>query len=172
MATADISGKLLVQGYNCFVRVSTNNDATSADKTIGYVTSFQATEDFQVQEATVLGHLGPVALDPQGYTCNIQIAAFISADLKNAPTAKTDTAAAIEDTMPDREKFMSVSGETKIEKFSYLEFYDKKNNKIVAKFKGVLVTSNGIQSESNAYVRTNVSMRALRWDKTKTASTS
>jgi hypothetical protein len=172
MAIADVNGKLIVQGYNCFVRVNTAENATSANKTIGYVTSFQATEDFQVQEATVLGHLGPVAIDPQGYTCNIQIAAFISADLKNAPTAKTDTAAAIEDNMPDREDFMSDSGETKIEKFSYLEFYDKKNAKIIAKFKGVIVTSNGVQSEGNAYVRTNVSMRALRWDKTKTATTS
>jgi hypothetical protein len=169
MATADISGKLLVQGYNCFVRVSTAAEATSADKTIGYVTSFQATEDFQVQEANVLGHLGPVALDPQGYTCTINIAAFISSALTNAPKNGSDTAIAVEDTMPDREEFMSDSA--KIEKFSYLEFYDKKNKKVIAKFTGVLVTSNGVQSEGNAYVRTNISRRALRWDKTKTAST-
>jgi hypothetical protein len=169
MATADISGKLLVQGYNCFVRVSTAENATSANKTIGYVTSFQATEDFQVQEATVLGHLGPVAIDPQGYTCTINIAAFISADLGNAPKKETDSAIAIEDTMPDREEFMDAGN---IEKFSYLEFWDKKNDRVVAKFTGVLVTSNGVQSEGNAYVRTNISMRALRWNKTKTASKS
>jgi hypothetical protein len=167
MAIADVTGKLLVQGYNCFVRVSTTENATSADQTIGYVTSFQATEDFQVQEAVCLGNLGPVAIDPQGYNCSINIAAFISADMSNAPKKDSETPIALEDSMPDREDFMDAAN---IVKFSYLEFYDKKNNKVVAKFKGVIVTSNGIQSEGSTYVRTNVAMRALRWDKTKPAS--
>jgi hypothetical protein len=169
MGIADVNGKLTVQGYNCFVRVSMTENAASADKTIGYVTSFQATEDFQVQEAVCLGHLGPVAIDPQGYTCSINIAAFISADLSNAPN-DSGTLIALEDNMPDRDEFMSP--DSRILKFSYLDFYDRKNKKIIAKFKGVLVTSNGIQSEGNTYVRTNVAMRALRWDKTKTASSS
>jgi hypothetical protein len=52
-----------------------------------------------------------------------------------------------------------------VERYSYLDFYDKKNGRIIAKFTGVLVTSNGVQSEGNAYVRHNVSMRALSWDK-------
>jgi hypothetical protein len=58
---ADTSGKVVVQGYNCLVRAGAD---TSSVKTIGYVTSFQATEDFHVQEAVCLGNLGPIAIDP------------------------------------------------------------------------------------------------------------
>ena len=161
---ADTSGTVIAQGYNCFVRAK--KESTDPLKTIGYVTSFQATEDFQVQEAVCLGNLGPIAVDPQGYTCNIQIAAFISSDttsLTNAPKKDSDAVMALQDNIPDREDFMENAS---IEKFAYLEFFNKKNStKPIAKFTGVLVTSNGVQSEGNAYVRHNVSMRALSWDK-------
>jgi hypothetical protein len=161
---ADTTGTIVAQGYNCFVR------AKKADsdplKTIGYVTSFQATEDFGVQEAVCLGNLGPIAIDPQSYTCNIQIAAFITSDtanMNNAPKKDSDAAMALQENIPDREDFM---GSGAVEKFSYLEFYNKKNStKPICKFTGVIITSNGIQSEGSAYVRHNVSMRALSWDK-------
>jgi hypothetical protein len=162
----DIKGQTIARGYNCYVRVS-KTSATSADKTIGYVTSFQATEDFQVQEAICLGNLGPIAIDPQGYNCSIQIAAFIPAvktSLTNAPELNTGEATPLEDDIPSRKGFMDENNAT-IERYAYMEFYDKKNNRIIAKFTGVLVTSNGVQSEGNAYVRHNVSMRALSWDK-------
>jgi hypothetical protein len=164
----DIHGQTIARGYNCFVRVSKTADATSPSNTIGFVTSFQANEDFQVQEAVCLGNLGPVALDPQGYTCTIQIAAFIPAakeTLTNAPVgADTTGATALEDDMPSRDGFMNDTNAT-VERYSYLDFHDKKNGRVIAKFTGVLVTSNGVQSEGNTYVRHNVSMRALSWDK-------
>jgi hypothetical protein len=164
---ADTSGKIIAQGYNCFVRVRKDSE-TAELKTIGYVTSFQATEDFQVQEATVLGHLGAIAIDPQGYNCTIQIAAFISSDtanMVNAPKADKDSAMALQENIPDREDFM---GDGAVEKFAYLEFYNKKNpTKPIAKFTGAIITSNGVQSEGSSYVRHNVSMRALSWDKDK-----
>jgi hypothetical protein len=164
---ADIKGKTIARGYNCFVRVSKTADATSADKTIGYVTSFQATEDFGVQEAVCLGNLGPIAIDPQSYTCNIQIAAFIPAvktDLTNAPAEGALSATPLEDDIPSREDFMDDTNSA-VERYSYLDFYNRKSGRVIAKFTGVLVTSNGVQAEGNAYVRHNVSMRALSWDK-------
>jgi hypothetical protein len=163
----DIKGRAIAKGYNCFVRISKTDNATSPSNTIGYVTSFQATEDFGVQEAVCLGNLGPIALDPQSYTCNIQIAAFIPAmktALTNAPAAGSLAATPLESDIPSRAGFMDDTNAT-VEKYSYLDFYDKKNDRIIAKFTGVLVTSNGVQSEGNAYVRHNVSMRALSWDK-------
>jgi hypothetical protein len=163
----DIKGQTIARGYNCFVRVSKTADATSPTNTIGYVTSFQATEDFQVQEAVCIGNLGPIALDPQGYNCTIQIAAFIPASkttLTNAPVAGSLTATPLEGDMPSRAGFMDDTNAA-VEKYAYLDFYDKKNSRIIAKFTGVLVTSNGVQAEGNTYVRHNVSMRALSWDK-------
>ncbi|MDR3130297.1 MAG: hypothetical protein LBU18_01995 [Treponema sp.] len=98
--------------------------------------------------------------------CTIQIAALITSDtanMTNAPKVSNDSAMALQENIPDREDFMTGSA---VEKFAYLEFYNKKNpTKPIAKFTGVIVTSNGVQSEGNAYVRHNVSMRALSWDK-------
>jgi hypothetical protein len=161
---ADTSGTIVAQGYNCFVRAKKSDGDTL--KTIGYVTSFQATEDFGVQEAVCLGNLGPVAIDPQSYTCTINIAAFITSNatsLTNAPKHGSDTVMALQENIPDREDFM---GNGAVEKFSYLEFINKKNaTKPIAKFTGVIITSNGVQVDGNAYVRNNVAMRALTWNK-------
>jgi hypothetical protein len=162
----DIKGQSIARGYNCFVRASKKDNATSADSTIGYVTSFQANEDFAVQEATCIGNLGPIALDPQGYTCSIQISAFIPAVktvLTNAPVADSKMPATpLESDIPSRDKF--TDGDT-VEKYSYLDFWNKKTDRIIAKFTGILVISNGVQSEGSSYVRHNVSMRAMSWDK-------
>jgi hypothetical protein len=163
----DIKGQAIARGYNCFVRVSKTANATSPSNTIGYVTSFQATEDFSVQEAVCIGNLGPIAIDPQNYTCNIQIAAFIPAVktlLINAPVAGSMGATPLEDDVPSRASFTDDTNAT-VERYSYLDFYNKKSGRVICKFTGVLVTSNGVQSEGNAYVRHNVSMRALSWDK-------
>jgi hypothetical protein len=164
---ADIKGQTIARGYNCFVRVSKTADAASPSNTIGYVTSFQATEDFSVQEAVCLGNLGPIAIDPQNYTCNIQIGAFIPAvknTLTNAPADGSNAAIALEGDIPSRAGFMDDTNAT-VERYSYLDFYGRKNGRIIAKFTGVLVTSNGVQAEGNSYVRHNVAMRALSWDK-------
>jgi cytoskeletal protein CcmA (bactofilin family) len=46
-------------------------------------------------------------------------------------------------------------------KIAYLDFYNKREAKVLASFEGVLITSDGINVEGNAYVRNNVQMRAL-----------
>ncbi len=63
MALPNVTGEIIAQGYNCKVRVGTN---PSNAQVVAMVASFQANEDFQVQEAVVIGHLGPNGLDPQG----------------------------------------------------------------------------------------------------------
>jgi cytoskeletal protein CcmA (bactofilin family) len=45
-----------------------------------------------------------------------------------------------------------------------MDFYNKREGKVLASFTGVLVTSNGIQVEGSAYVRKDVQMRALSMD--------
>jgi hypothetical protein len=51
-----------------------------------------------------------------------------------------------------------------VPKIECLIFYNKRGKKVLASFEGVLITSNGISSEGNAYVRNNVQMRALSMD--------
>jgi hypothetical protein len=162
MATPNITGNVIARGFNCFVRVGTN---ASDAQNVAFVTSFQATEDFQVQEATVLGVLGPVSLDPQGYNCSITCAGFIPAKgLAGGVIQYEDSGkVSLMDIMPGRAKFMDeASLESKI---AYLDFYNKKEGKVLAAFEGVIFTNNGISAEGSQYVRHNVQMRALEWRK-------
>jgi hypothetical protein len=157
MALPNITGTIIATGYNCQVRVGTS--ATAAEP-IALVASFQANEDFQVQEAMVLGHLGPISLDPQGYTCSITLDGFLPAKgkLDDAIQYADGGKISIGDKIPDREEFSDIA---KLVKFDYLDFYNKKAGKVLASFKGAIITSYGINADGNSYVRNNVQMRAL-----------
>jgi hypothetical protein len=157
MALPNVTGEIIAQGFNCHVRVGTN---ASDAQIIALVASFQATEDFQVQEATCLGNLGPVSIDPQGYTCSITMDGFLPSKktLDNQQQYADGGKISIVDKIPTREGFMEAGALTK---FDYVDFYNKKSGKPLAAFHGVVVTSYGINVDGNAYVKNNVQMRAL-----------
>jgi hypothetical protein len=157
MAMPNITGNVIATGFNCHVRVGEN---PSAAEPVAFVTSFQANEDFQVQEATVLGNLGPVSIDPQGYNCSITLASFVPAKklLDGTQQYEDGGKKCIMDYMPTRATFMDSAS---INKIAYMDFYNRKAGKILAAFEGVIVSSEGIQAEGNTYVRSNVQMRAL-----------
>jgi hypothetical protein len=168
---ANITGTIIAMGYNCQVRVG-SSALDAKNNVLALVTSFQATEDFQVQEAVCLNTLGPIAIDPQGYTCTITLDGFVPSKKVLDGTALTDDGAKISimDKMPTREDFMGAGGGggdagNSAPKFAYLDFFNKRANsgagQILASFEGVLITSNGISSEANSYVKNNVQMRAL-----------
>ena len=157
MPLPNITGEIIAQGYNCHVRVGSNpSDAQS----IALVTSFQATEDFQVQEAVCIGHLGPVALDPQGYNCSINIDGFLpfKGILDGAQQYADGGRIALMDKIPSRAKFMDAGS---IQKIAYMDFYNKKSGKVLASFEGVLITNDNISVDGNAYARNSVQARAL-----------
>jgi hypothetical protein len=156
----NITGDIIARGYNCKVRIGTS--PTDA-QTIAMVASFQANVDFQVQEAVCIGYLGPVSLDPQGYTCSITMSGFVPSKrvLSDNIQYAEGGSVSIMEYLPSWEDFM---GGGKIRKIAYLEFYNDhpKAGVALAAFEGVIVTSEGITAEGNQYVRNNVQMRALR----------
>jgi hypothetical protein len=157
MALPNITGTIIATGYNCQFRVGTN----AADaQPVALITSFQANEDFQAQEATCIGNLGPVAIDPQGYNCTITVDGFLPAKktLDGAQQYADGGKKAIMDYIPTRAQYMEAGS---IPKIAYADFYNKKDAKVLAAFEGVLISSNGISVEGNAYARNNVQMRAL-----------
>jgi len=157
MALPNITGEIIAQGFNCHVRVGTN---ASDAETIALVASFQANEDFQVQDAVCLGNLGPVALDPQGYNCSLTIDGFLPFKkiLDGAIQYADGGKIALMDIMPTRAKFMDAGA---IQKIAYLDFYNKKAGKVLKAFEGVLITSGSINVDGNAYARNGVQARAL-----------
>jgi hypothetical protein len=157
MGLPNITGSIIAMGYNCVVRVGTN----SADaEIVALVSSFQANEDFQAQEAVVIGNLGPISIDPQGYNCSITLDGYLPAKKKldgNIQYADGGKKAMM-DYIPTRAQYMESGA---IPKIAYLDFYNKRDAKVLASFTGVLIASDGMSVEGNAYARNNVQMRAL-----------
>jgi hypothetical protein len=153
----NITGSIIAMGYNCHVRVGTN--AADAEP-IAMVTSFQANEDFQAQDATCIGNLGPISIDPQGYNCTLTVDGFLPAlkTLDDKQLYGDGGKRAVMDYIPTRAQFMQSGAMPKI---AYMDFYNKRDGKVLASFEGVLITSNGISVEGNSYARNNVQMRAL-----------
>jgi len=157
MALPNVTGEIIAQGFNCHVRVGTNASDAEA---IALVASFQANEDFQVQEATCIGHLGAVSLDPQGYNCSLTIDGFLPFKkiLDGAIQYADGGKIALMDIMPTRAKFMDAGA---IQKIAYMDFYNKKAGKVLKSFEGVLITSGSINVDGNAYAKNGAQARAL-----------
>jgi hypothetical protein len=160
MALPNVTGNIIAQGFNCNVRVGSN---ASDAQIIALVASFQANEDFQVQEANCIGHLGPVSLDPQGYNCSITLGGFVPSKKVLDDTLQYADSGnkSIMEYIPTRAQFME---DGTIAKIAYMDFYNKKTGTVLASFKGVLITSDGISGDGGQYVRNNVQMRALSKD--------
>lgn len=160
MALPNITRTIIAQGFNCLVRAG-QNASDAANNTIALVSRFQATEDFGVQGATVLGHLGPVSYDPQSYDCNLAMDGFMPFNRvldKNIQYADGGKISVME-YIPTRAQHMDdADGQIKI---AYLDFYNRKSKTILAAFEGILITNDVITAEGNTYVRYSVQAKAL-----------
>jgi len=117
-------------------------------------------EDWNIQQAGVLNHLGPISLDSQGYTCSITLSAFVP-ETKN--TLYSDGGEiTIEDLLPYRD---DVQLDGKGRNFDQLAFVNTATQKVIRSFTGVVVASNGEQVSPNAYVIENIRFLALKRDK-------
>ncbi len=158
MAIDNITGSIIATGANVLVRVGQTSD--SCTEVIGLATNVSYSENFQTQDAVVIGHLGPVSIDPNGYTCEITIGCFIPAKLTMGASGTYDATAskAVNEFLPSRSG-IETDGIKKA--FRSLEFYNQKTGVVIAKFSGVIITNAGMNIDGNAYVKSNVQMRAL-----------
>ncbi len=146
MAFDTTTKQVLLSGANMMVRVGASAVSNSV---VGLVSNVSFNENFQLQKANCLGKLGPVSIDPQDYSCEITIGAFVpKSDLPE--TGQVNIAASV----PLRGNALADGA-----KFAYLDFYDDTN--ILAAFSGVIVASSGVQIEGGGYIRRNVQLQAL-----------
>lgn len=122
--------------------------------TVGLCTDASFNESFNLQEASVIGYLGPLSIDSQGYRCTIQIGTFVpetgDADIMGETTLKDlSVTRAI------------VQADGKGRTFAYLDFYNKATQEVVAAFKNVIVSDNGARISPNSYVTSNMSFMAM-----------
>lgn len=132
---------------------------------LGLASGCSYDEDWNIQQANVLGHLGPVSLDSQGYSCSITLSAFVPE--KKFTLYEDGGEITIEDLLPYRD---DVQQDGKGRNFEQLLFLNKATQKVVRSFSGVAVASNGEQISPNAYVTESMRFLALKRDKVPSAA--
>jgi hypothetical protein len=70
--------KIIAGGAWAKVRVKVNNVLY----TIGMASNASYSENFALQDANVIGHLGPISIDSQGYQCTVSIGAYVPETLR------------------------------------------------------------------------------------------
>jgi hypothetical protein len=66
---------IITNGASVAIKASTDSD--SPRDIPGLTTNASRQENFSLQEAVVIGHFGPVSLDPQSYNRSITLGVFI-----------------------------------------------------------------------------------------------
>lgn len=153
----NIAENLLVKGTSCWVRAG---ESASSAKKVGFVDSFSATKNIQLQEAAVCGAIVPASIDAQGIRVSLQMTGFLATkDVYSGTTSyngKGDIS--IASFNPKSEEFITNQVVTK---FEYMDFYDEKTSKIIASFDWAIPESFSLQFNGGAYSKANVSMRAI-----------
>lgn len=154
----NIAQDLLVRGTSCWVRVGENaNDAQE----VGFVDSFRATKNIQLQEAAVCGSIVPASIDPQGIRCNLSMSGFLANKkvYEGTQVYNGGGKVSLASFNPDDDAF--IENEV-ITKFPYMDFYNKKNGTIIASFSTAISESFGITGNGGSYVKADISMRAIK----------
>lgn len=155
MPYAGANTKIIASGAWAQVRVKESEG--SSLKVIGLCTDASYNESFNLQEAQVMGYLGPISVDSQGYRCTIQIGTFVPEGTGSGAYADGgDT------TLSDLQVTRSeVAADGKGKTFAYMEFYNKAADKVLAAFSNAIISDSGMRINPNAYVTNNMSFMAM-----------
>lgn len=125
---------------------------------LGLCTNASYDEDWGVQPANVLNHLGPIDYDSQNYSCVINIGTLVpetKASLTLLPDGGEKTMA---DVIPTRDQ-VQLDGKGKT--FGTLQFINTATQEIINQFDEVILASNGVNSSPNAYLTNNMRFNAV-----------
>ena len=126
-------------------------------KAIGLATGASYTEDFGIQPANVLNHLGAISWDSQNYTCSIDITTFYpEASLVLYADGGEIT---IKDLLPTRDE-VQLDGRGRV--YEGLVFANLATGEVIHAFSEVIVASDGQQINPNQYVTSNVRFQAVK----------
>ena len=162
MALPYVSENILAEGFRSYVRIG---GSASDAKIVGFVEGYTMNEDYQVQEARVLGQIMPISIDAQGYSCNISLSGFIPSkeiyEKIRGGTAQMGykLEKCLFSFVPDARELMD---NAVIMKFPYLDFIENIQKPAVIAFaEGIIIANTSLTAQGTGYVKYNVSMRAL-----------
>ena len=152
-----IAQNALVTGYKCWVRVG--NTAADA-QAVGFVDSMSATKNIQLQRAECCGALLSASIDPQGYSVSLSLGGFLSIpDVYKGNTNINGLGkVSLQSFNPSSTDFIAGSVATK---FPYIDFYDDKEQIIIAAFDNAIAQSFQITIQGKTYAKCNISMEAI-----------
>lgn len=162
-----VDSDVLALGTACWVRVG--NNASDA-KEVGFVDSFRATKNMELQEAKVCGTPLPASIDATGIRVSISLSGFLATKQVYEGTQEFNGGGKISlaSFNPDDEDFVA---KQTITKFPYIDFYDKKHDAIISSFKQAMSESFGITGNGGSYIKADISMRAIKMSSGKDYTT-
>jgi hypothetical protein len=157
MSLANITTHVIATGASVQLKVGKTSD--TPDTILGLVTNVSCQENHNLQDANVIGVLGPISIDPQGYSCTISVGTFVPAKLSiGGDTYQADITEGVLENLPKRADLFATS---KGKVFQSMEFYDKDSGTTLAKFVGVVLSDLGMTIEGTTYAKANVQFRAI-----------
>lgn len=148
--------KIIASGAWAQVRV--REKSGDALKVIGLATDASYNEDFGLQDANVIGHLGAVSIDSMSYRCSIQIGTYVPEKKEQGGQYADGGDTTLNDLLPTRSD-VQLNGKGKT--FEYMDFYNKATGEVMNAFNHVIIESDGARMGSNAYITNNISLRSI-----------
>jgi hypothetical protein len=155
MAVTGATQKLIASG--AWVQVKIKVDGVL--KALGLAQGCSYDEDWGVQPANCLNHLGPISYDSQNYSCNINMSAFVPEKKASLLTSGDGGETTFADLLPTRDD-IQVDGKGKV--FEQLVFINTATGEVLNQFEQVILASNGTQVSPNSYVTSNMRFQAVK----------
>lgn len=128
-------------------------------RAIGMATGASYNEDYSVQPANVLNHLGPISYDSQNYSCRVNMSTFVPERKELLAILPDKGEITIEDLLPTRDQ-IQVDGKGK--QFDGLMFVNTATGEVLRQFQDVIVASNGQQVSPNQYITEDIQFFAVK----------
>lgn len=126
---------------------------------VGLASGCSYDEDWSIQPANVLNHLGPISYDSQGYSCTITLNTFVPESAGALSILPDGGEKTLDDLLPTRDQ-VQIDGKGK--QFDGLKFVNTATQTDIRIFQDVIVASNGEQVAPNSYVTANIRMNAVK----------
>lgn len=147
--------KIIASGAWAQVRVRVNGVL----RVIGLASNASYSENFGLQDANVIGHLGPVSIDSQSYSCSVSIGTFVPENNNPVGGQYADGGdVTLGELLPTRSE-IQLNGKGKT--FEYMDFYNKATGEVMNAFAHVIIADDGAQINPNAYLTNNIQLRAI-----------
>lgn len=125
---------------------------------VGLASGASYDEDFAVAPANVLGFLGPVDFDAQGYSCRLSIQMFKPETPDSGPWPDGGIKS-LSELLPTRAEIQAGGG--KPGEFEMMQFLNKSTGQVIHRFRRVIIANNGSQIAPNSYITANMQLMCV-----------